>query len=107
MPRTALFVIDIQEDLAGELGTEIPHAGRIREAGTKILADARQTIDTAREKGEDPSLTIIFVQHDEKAEEGALVRGSKPWELIFKPREGDKAERVVAKQTRTLTAIYE
>jgi nicotinamidase-related amidase len=101
MPQTTLFVVDIQEELAGDLGTQIPHAGRIREAGTKILADARQSIDTAREKGEDPPLNIVFVQHDEPLEEGTMVRGSKPWELIFKPREGDKAERIVAKTTRT------
>ena len=105
MPPKALFVIDIQEDLAGDSGSQIPHANRIRDAGTKMLADARKSIDKAREKGEEPPLTIVFVQHEEKPEDGPMSRGSKPWELIFKPREEDKAERVVAKTTRMWTSF--
>jgi nicotinamidase-related amidase len=106
MPPKALFVIDIQEELAGDLGTQIPHANRIREAGTKILADARKLIDTAREKGGEPPLSIFIIQHEETPEDGTMVRGSKPWELIFSPRKGDETERVVGKTTRTLTTIY-
>jgi nicotinamidase-related amidase len=44
MPDTALFVIDIQNDLAGDLSTEIPAAQRIRDAATAILKKARNTI---------------------------------------------------------------
>jgi nicotinamidase-related amidase len=105
MAPKALFVIDIQEELAGDLGTQIPHASRIKEAGTKILADARKVIDMAREKDQEPPLSIIIVQHEEKPEDGTMIRGSKPWDLIFSPREGDEAERVVGKTTRTLTAF--
>jgi nicotinamidase-related amidase len=101
MPRTALFVVDIQEELAGDSGSQIPHAGRVKEAGTKILADARKVIDAAREKGEDPPLNIVFVQHEEKPEDGTMIRGSKAWQLTFTPRERDRAERIVAKTTRT------
>jgi nicotinamidase-related amidase len=107
MSPTALFVIDIQEDLAGDSGSQIPHSIRVREVVTKVLADARKAIDTARAKGEEPPLTIIIVQHEEKPEEGPMVRGSKPWELIFKPREGNNAERVIAKTTRMWSIFSE
>ncbi|KAI4923535.1 hypothetical protein J4E85_008574 [Alternaria conjuncta] len=100
MPRTALFVIDIQVELAQNPPTEIPHADRIREAGTSILQRARQAIDTACEQGREPDLEIVFVQHEEVAEKGPLVKGSKAWELVFKPREGNSWERVVGKDVR-------
>jgi nicotinamidase-related amidase len=104
MAPVALFVIDIQVGLAANAETQTPHAAVIREAGTAILERARKRIDQARSKGEEPPLTIVFVQHEEKPEEGFLVRGSELWELVFKPREGDNAERLVAKNTRTLLA---
>ncbi|KAH6857398.1 Isochorismatase-like protein [Alternaria rosae] len=100
MPRTALFVVDIQVSLASNSSTEIPAAARIREAGTSILQRARQAIDTACEQGREPDLEIVFVQHEEVAEKGDLVRGSEAWELVFKPREGDVWERLVGKDVR-------
>jgi hypothetical protein len=100
MSRTAIFVIDIQVELAQNATTEIPHAGRIRGAGTRILQRARQVIDSASEYGRVPDLEIVFVQHQEVAEKGPLVKGSKPWELVFKPRDNNRWERLVSKDIR-------
>jgi nicotinamidase-related amidase len=100
MPRTALFVIDIQVELASNATTKIPHADRILKAGTSILQRARQAIDLASSQGREPDVEIVFVQHDEVAEKGALVRGSEAWELVFRPREDSRWERVVRKDVR-------
>lgn len=97
MARTALFVIDIQAELAEDPATEIPHAKRIREAGHAILTQAREIIAKASANGQQSDLKIVFVQHEEKPEDGALVRGSRAWELVFRPREGDQAEVLISK----------
>ncbi|KIM96859.1 hypothetical protein OIDMADRAFT_58410 [Oidiodendron maius Zn] len=97
MTRTALFVIDIQGELAQDPKTEIPHAKRIREAGDAILTKAREAIDKARANGQHSDLEIVIVQHEEKPEEGTMIRGSKSWELVFAPREGDDTEILVSK----------
>jgi nicotinamidase-related amidase len=97
MARTALFVIDIQVSLAQNRATEIPHAERIRDAGTQVLERARQSIDAATGV---PDLEIVFVQHEESAEKGDLVKGNEAWELVFKPREKNKWERLVGKDVR-------
>lgn len=100
MTRTAFFVIDIQVGLAQNATTEIPHADRIREVGTRILQRACQIIDSAIERGRVPDLEIVFVQHEEVAEKGTLVKGSKPWELVFEPRDNNRWERLVSKDIR-------
>lgn len=100
MSRTALFVIDIQVDLALDSATEIPYAERIRNAGTAILNRARGLIDTARVLGEQPPLEIVFVQHEEDAKKGPLVRGSRPWQLVFNSQGGDDSEMLVSKDVR-------
>lgn len=94
---TALFVIDIQNDLATDPSTRIPHSARIKAAGEKILAVAR----AAKNVPQSGPSTIVFVQHEEKPESGSLVRGSEPWQLVFEPRPGASTERLVAKWTRT------
>lgn len=100
MARTALFVIDIQADLAQDPQTEIPHAARIRDVGAAILSKARIAIDNELGRGLGANLSIIIVQHHETPENGVLVRGSKSWELVFKPR--NKTERIVEKTTSEL-----
>lgn len=97
---TALFVIDIQNDLATDPETRIPHAERILEAGVRILAAARATIAAAprASTGTAPT-TIVFVQHEEKPTQGPLVRGSEPWKLVFEPDAAAPSERLVAKWT--------
>jgi nicotinamidase-related amidase len=100
MARTALFIIDIQVSLAQHAATEIPHAERIRHAATSILERARQSIDSATGV---PDVQIVFVQHEESAEKGYLVKGSEAWELVFKPREENKWERLVGKDVRKPT----
>jgi Isochorismatase family len=107
MPRTALFVIDIQKDLADNSGGEIPTASRIKKAGSEILKRARKASDDSRAKGETPPLNIIFVQHEEPPESGALVRGSEPWKLVFEPRENEAFEKLVAKTDGEIAKIME
>ena len=97
MFRTALFVVDVQRALADSLDTEIPHAGRIREAGTSILSKARKFIDETRARSEALGLEIFVVQHEEQSEQGNLVRGSRGWDVVFPPR-GD--EFLVSKTVR-------
>ncbi|KAK3314522.1 Isochorismatase-like protein [Apodospora peruviana] len=102
MAATALFVIDIQNDLAKDPNTRITHAERIKTAGKKILTAARALIDnktgpTDRGGG---MTCILFVQHEEDPEAGALVRGTEPWKLVFEPRAAIDREILVAKTTR-------
>jgi len=78
MANTALFVIDIQYSLAGDPATRMPHSERLCSAVTEVLKRAREA--------KEPPL-IVFVQHEETLESGDLVRGSKSWELVFKPDE--------------------
>lgn len=100
MARTAIFVIDIQAELAQDPTTEIHAASRIREAGSVILAAARACNDTARSEHRQPPLLIIFVQHEEEEDSGTLLKGSRAWELVFPPREDDNTERLVTKTVR-------
>lgn len=95
MSRSALFVIDIQGELAIDPKTRIPHAERIKSAGTKILAAARNIIDSFRDKGEQSPSIIVFVQHEDKT----MVKGSDLWKLVFDPRDGVSEEILVAKTT--------
>jgi nicotinamidase-related amidase len=99
MARTALFVIDIQNDLALNPRTEIPRATRIRRAASAILKKAR------RQSSSSADLQIVFVQHEEPPESGDLVRGTFPWGLVFEPREGDARETVVSKNVRKYGTI--
>lgn len=94
--NTALFVIDIQKELASDPKTEIPHASRIRNVGQQILSTVRGLNSPAGRKA---PILIIFVQHEEKPEEGTLVRGSEAWKLVFEPREGIAEEILVSKHT--------
>ncbi|KAL2179647.1 Isochorismatase-like protein [Thermothelomyces heterothallicus CBS 202.75] len=97
----ALFVIDVQNDLATDPATRIPHASRINTSGEKIIAAARAALQQAENNNSSSRLeTIVFVQHEEKPEDGTLVRGSDPWKLVFEPLPGDARERLVAKWTR-------
>ncbi|KAH7318395.1 Isochorismatase-like protein [Stachybotrys elegans] len=93
--NTAVFVIDIQHDLLGDSQTEIPYAARIKDAGTQILSAVRQ-LNASSQK---PSL-VVFVQHEEPAESGSLVRGSEAWQLVFPPQSGLDHEILVSKTTR-------
>jgi nicotinamidase-related amidase len=94
-PRSALFVIDIQNELAADPQTEIPHASRVREVGGKILSAAR---GLAALPGKMPTL-IVFVQHEEPPEDGTLIRGSEAWKLVFNPLADADCEILIAKNT--------
>ncbi|KAF5682628.1 2-oxoglutarate dehydrogenase E2 component (dihydrolipoamide succinyltransferase) [Fusarium denticulatum] len=93
IPVSALFVIDIQKDLASDDKAEIPHAERIRDAGEQIL-------EVARGIAADPKPIIVFVQHEESPESGPLVKGSKPWELVFENDLNNPRELLVSKIQR-------
>ncbi|KAM0193811.1 hypothetical protein ACHAPQ_010827 [Fusarium lateritium] len=92
-PRSALFVIDIQKDLASDPKTQIPHAERICRAGVDILSSVR-AIET------NPKPVIVFVQHEESPESGPLVKGSDPWKLVFENDPSEASERLVSKDQR-------
>lgn len=98
MPRTALFVIDIQHALLGNPSTQIPHATRIHTAATSILTHTRRLIAASRAANQTPDLEIVIVQHEEEPEKGVLQRGSEAWGLVFPP-EGE-GEYLVAKDVR-------
>lgn len=98
MPRSALFVIDIQHFLAGDPKTSVPQADKLKAAGDKILSTVRPIIDRSRSKNETSPFIIVFVQHEEPAsDDGVLVRGSDPWKLVFNPRQGISEEILVHK----------
>lgn len=99
--RTALFVIDIQSELASDPTTAIPHAARIRGAGSALLDRARAAID---ESYPSSNLEIIIVQHAENPDDNpdaTMIKGSKAWELVFPPRAACADERLVGKTTST------
>ncbi|KAJ4340335.1 hypothetical protein N0V87_002627 [Didymella glomerata] len=89
MSRTALFLIDIQHSLACAPSTRIPHATRIIDAGTRMLHHARNITSRSIERGEQPTLDIVVVQHSEPPSKGALQPGSKAWQLVFAPQGRD------------------
>ncbi|GKZ26774.1 hypothetical protein AbraCBS73388_003155 [Aspergillus brasiliensis] len=102
MPRSAIFVIDIQKHLAVDPETRVPQADRVIKASEEILQTARSIKDS---NGNSSDPLIVFVQHEETPNDGALVKGTEPWELVFHPRaevEGDtfKSNRDLAQRLR-------
>ncbi|KAK1753609.1 Isochorismatase-like protein [Echria macrotheca] len=96
--RTALFVIDIQNDLTTDPATRIPAADRIRTAGEKILTTARRLqTDNIRDAKSDPPGMIVIVQHEDLPGQGPLKKDTPAWELVFPPETG---EYLVQKTTR-------
>ncbi|KAI1057234.1 hypothetical protein LB507_002144 [Fusarium sp. FIESC RH6] len=92
-PTSALFVVDIQNDLASDPYTRIQHAERICHAGTDILRAVRGLLA-------EPKPIIVFVQHEEAPEDGPLVRGTQQWELVFKNNPKNTRELLVSKNQR-------
>lgn len=101
--RTALFVIDIQNDLATDPKTRIPYAARLLDAADKVIASTRKQLDALRQTQDQSRPLLVFVQHSEDPSSGALVEGTKPWELVFHPRADDADEILVGKTTRKKT----
>jgi nicotinamidase-related amidase len=100
--RKALFVIDIQKELAADPKTRVPHYAKITQAGEAILKAARAFVDSYRNKNESSPLLIVFVQHEESADGGGtLVRDTEPWRLVFEPRADVEEEILVSKHTGT------
>ncbi|PYH40845.1 Isochorismatase hydrolase [Aspergillus saccharolyticus JOP 1030-1] len=98
-PRRALFIIDIQKELAVDSKTRVPHADRVIASAEGILEAARSVIDSHRENNQLSPWAIYFIQHEDSPEKGTLVRGSEPWELAFTPRVDVEEEIVIAKKT--------
>ncbi|KAJ4247719.1 hypothetical protein NW762_012927 [Fusarium torreyae] len=89
----ALFVIDIQKDLACDPTTRIPHSERILGAGEDILRIVRNIATN-------PKPLLVFVQHEEEPESGPLVRGTEPWKLCFENDPNNAREVLVSKNQR-------
>lgn len=100
MSRSALFVIDIQRELAQDPKTRMQHAERVCSAGENIIEAARKIIDSYRNKNQQSPSIIVFVQHEEIAVEGTLVRDTEPWKLVFEPRDSVSEEILVSKTAR-------
>ena len=104
--RSAIFVVDIQHELAGDDKTCIPHADRVKSASERILTSARRISDSSKvETSAPPPPLLVFVQHEEDAASGTLVRGSEPWKLVFEPRANNENEILVAKTTREWSLV--
>lgn len=74
MPRSALFVIDIQRELAHNPTARIPHAEQACPAGEKILSVARGIMDPYsgsedQQKQQFPWI-IVIIRHEEKPKDG-------------------------------------
>jgi nicotinamidase-related amidase len=98
--RTALFIIDIQNDLATDPQTRIPDAGRLLDSAEKVIASTRKQLDTLRQTHNESRPLIVVVQHSEDPSSGPLVKNTKPWDLVFHPRPDDADEILVGKTTR-------
>ncbi|KAK3376159.1 Isochorismatase-like protein [Lasiosphaeria ovina] len=96
---TALFVIDIQNDLATHPETKIPHADRVLAAADKILATARTMLAASRQPDAPPPALVVFVQHQERPDQGPLVKDTEPWRLVYEPRPDADEELLVSKTT--------
>lgn len=102
LSRTALFVIDIQNDLVTDPGTKIPHADRVLAAGASVLHAARVAAAYSGDSENSrttPDPLVVFVQHEEAPESGPLVWGSKAWELVFSPLTGCPEREIVVSKT--------
>jgi nicotinamidase-related amidase len=126
--KTSIFVIDIQNDLAGPpteipgpdpdtepktiTTTPIPAAERVISEAETILRDVRDLVARFRARNlanggdvdDRPPIEIVFVQHEDLPGRGPLRKGSWPWELVSSLRPWEGAgwgeERVVEKRTR-------
>ncbi|MFF2091838.1 cysteine hydrolase family protein [Paenibacillus sp. NPDC058174] len=69
MNRTALLVIDAQNDMLAE-GNAVYNARSVLDHMKQLLADARKS-----------GTSIYYIQHNEPPESGPLVRGTQPWQI--------------------------
>ncbi|PWY67947.1 Isochorismatase hydrolase [Aspergillus heteromorphus CBS 117.55] len=97
--RKALFVIDIQNELATDPKTRVPHAARVTAATEGILQAARSVIDAHLAQDQRSPCLIVFVQHEESGDDATMLKGSEAWELVFTPRPEVGEEILVAKNT--------
>ncbi|KAJ3491161.1 hypothetical protein NLG97_g5644 [Lecanicillium saksenae] len=96
-PRVALFIIDVQNALASFPDSRVPHAERLITVLEEIL-DAVRSFPVPSNPRQTPPL-IVFAQHSQPPEDGALVRGTEPWKLRFAPVQGNSNEMLVHKTT--------
>ncbi|KAH8646100.1 Isochorismatase-like protein [Xylariales sp. PMI_506] len=100
--RRALFLIDVQNELAADASSKVPRADELLSALSSILAAARGIIDVNRREDQPKAspFILVIVQHEEKPEDGNLVRDTDPWRLVFEPRLDVNEEWLVSKTTR-------
>lgn len=94
--KTALFIIDVQNALAYTPASRVPHAERLTTVLQEVLSTAR-SLPAPKNSTETP--IIVFVQHSQPPEDGALVKGTEPWQLVFKPDQSNPNEMLVHKTT--------
>lgn len=85
--KTALFIIDVQVDLADKADSEVPDAEAIREALNSLIKGVRDYNQSVPSQ----KVQLIFVQHNDRDPKDPLAKGKFTWELVFKPKveEGD------------------
>ncbi|CEJ81582.1 hypothetical protein VHEMI01703 [[Torrubiella] hemipterigena] len=93
--RTAIFIIDVQAATANTPASRVPHADRLKSVLSEILSAARTSVP----KNDQEAPIIVFVQHSQHPEDGPLVYGTAPWELVFTPEDDSSNEFVVHKTT--------
>lgn len=94
--KTALFIIDVQNALASTPATRVPHAERLTTVLQEILSTARSLPGP---KNPTHTPIIVFVQHSQPPKDGALVKGTEPWQLVFEPDQSNPNEMLVHKTT--------
>lgn len=95
--RTAIFIIDVQAATATTPALRIPHADRLKSVLSEILSAVR----SSAQKNDQEAPIIVFVQHSQTPEDGPLVYGTEPWELVFTPDDDNSNEFVIHKTTGT------
>lgn len=84
--RSALFIIDVQVDIADQVDSEVPDASAIRETLDKLIKGVREH-NHSRVSNDSEKVQLIFVQHNDRNPEDPLAKGKPTWELVFKPNE--------------------
>ncbi|MCO5565769.1 hypothetical protein L7F22_019444 [Adiantum nelumboides] len=95
--KTALFIIDVQVDLAEKADSEVPDAEAIREALNSLIKGVRDY--NHNQSVTSQKVQLIFVQHNDRNPKDPLAKGKSTWELVFKPKE-EEGDWYISKDVR-------
>lgn len=84
-PAVALFVIDVQVDLAQDPATQIADATELRATLSTVLHHVR-SVNAGLQT---PHVRLVFVQHNDRDADDALAMGKPGWQLVFAPLTAD------------------